>query len=48
LLEQPPSRAAVPASKPARQRRRDGMAAAARTCNSADKTFSPTSACPTA
>jgi hypothetical protein len=41
LLEQPPSNAAVPASKPASERRRDGMAAAARTCNSADNAVLP-------
>jgi hypothetical protein len=41
LLEQPPSKAAVVPSKPASVRRRDGVAAAARTCNSADNTVLP-------
>lgn len=46
LLEQPPSRAAVVASKPASERRRDGIAVAAvRTGNSADIAVPLTSAC---
>src|SRR5579859_2519188 len=41
LLEQPPSNAAVLASKPASERRRDSLAADGRTCNSADNTVLP-------